>query len=66
MWYGTVLKAKMHPGAPGGAQSVEHLTLDFSSGRDLTVHGTGATRRALRDSTDPAWDSLCLKIKKET
>ena len=32
-------------------QSVEHLTLDCSSGHDLALH-----------STEPAWDSLSLSL----
>ena len=31
-------KTTTSPGAPGGMQSVKHLTLDFGSGHDLTVH----------------------------
>ena len=34
--------------AAGGAQSVEHLTLDFSSGHDLTVSWVRAPRQAAR------------------
>ena len=34
-------------------QSVKHLTLDFGSGHDLTVHGFEP-----HVSMEPAWDSL--------
>ena len=47
--------------APGGAwvaQSAERLTLDFSSGHDLTVCGIGPHIRLRADSVEPAWDSL--------
>ena len=40
------------------AQSVKHLTLDFGSGHDLTVHETETHIRLCADSMDPAWDSL--------
>ena len=58
------------------AQSAEHLTLDFSSGHDLTVHGIEHHVRLPTDSTEPAWDlfspsllalpplTLSLKINK--
>ena len=38
------------------AQSVKHLTLDFGSGHDLTVHGFERVRLCA-DSVEPAWDS---------
>ena len=59
------------------AQSVEHPTLDFGSGHDLTVHEFKPRVRLCADSTEPAWDSwspslsappplmLCLKLKKK-
>ena len=40
------------------AQSVEPLTLDLSSGHDLTVCGIKPCVRLCTDSTEPAWDSL--------
>ena len=40
------------------AQSVEHLTLDFSSGHDLTVCGIKSHVRLCADSAEPAGDSL--------
>ena len=36
------------------AQLVEHPTLDFGSGHDLTVHGF----KPCAVSAEPAWDSL--------
>ena len=59
--------AKNHFGQPLGclmAQWVKHLTLDFGSGHDLTVHGVhgvhGINPRVWQcaDSAKPAWDSL--------
>ena len=40
------------------AQSVEHLTLDFSSGHDLMVHGIEPHVRLCAQSAKPAWNSL--------
>ena len=45
------------------AQSVTHLTLDFSSGhdlivRDLTVCEVEPRIQLCADSAEPAWDSL--------
>ena len=40
------------------AQSVKHLTLGFSSGHHLMVHGFEALIRPCADSTEPTWDSL--------
>ena len=40
------------------AQSVKHLTLDFSSGQDLVVHETEPHVGLCAISTEPAWDSL--------
>ena len=40
------------------AQSVKHLTLDFSSGHDLIVCGIKPCFRLYADSVEPAWDSL--------
>jgi len=43
------------------AQSVEHLTLDFSSGRDLwVVRWNPALGCTL--SVEPTWDSLSLSL----
>ena len=38
--------------------SVKHLTLDFGSGHDLTVHEIEPHIGLCTDSADPAWDSL--------
>ena len=49
--------------SPGGtwvAQSVEHLTLDFGSGHDLTVCGFKSHVGLRADSAEPAWDCLSL------
>ena len=43
---------------PGVAQLVKRLTLDFSSGRDLTVHVFEPCIWFDTDSTEPASDSL--------
>ena len=40
------------------AQLVKCLSLDFSSGHDLTVHKIEPCIRLHADSTEPAWDSL--------
>ena len=40
------------------AQSVKCLTLDFSSGHDLTVQGFEPCIGLCTDSAEPAWDSL--------
>ena len=37
---------------------VECPTLDFGSGRDLTVHGNKHFVRLCTQGTEPAWDSL--------
>ena len=42
------------------AQLVKRLTLDFSSGHDLTVHGVEPCIRLCTDCVEPAWDSLSL------
>ena len=44
------------------AQSVERLTLDFSSGHDLTVRGFEPHLGLCTDSAEPAWDSLSLPL----
>ena len=46
----------------GVAQSVNGLTLDFSSGRDLTVREIEPHVRLCADSAEPAWDSLSLSL----
>ena len=53
------------------AQLIKHLTLDFSSGHDLTVRGFEPHIGFCADSVEPAWDSLplsapSLKQKKST
>ena len=40
------------------ARSVEHLTLDFSSGHGPTVQGFEPCVGLCTDSGEPAWDSL--------
>ena len=40
------------------AQSVKHLTLDFGSGRDLTVREFKPDAGLCADSVEPASDSL--------
>ena len=44
------------------AQSVKHLSLDFSSGHDLTVRGIKPHVRLCTDSAEPAWNSLSLLL----
>ena len=58
------------------AQLVEHLTIDFGSGHDLTVHEFKPCSGLCADNVELAWDSvfpavsapppllLCLKINK--
>ena len=43
------------------APSVEHLTLDFSSGRDPRIMGSSPASGSAQ-STEPAWDSLSLSL----
>ena len=40
------------------AQSVKDLTLDFGSGRDLTLRGIEPRLGLCADSSEPAWDFL--------
>ena len=47
-----------HPWGAWVAQSVKHLTLDFSSGHDLMVHEIEPHCGLCADSVEPAWDSL--------
>ena len=44
------------------AQLVEHPTLDFGSGHDLTVHGFKPHVELCADHVEPAWDSLSLPL----
>ena len=44
------------------AQPVKHLTLDFCSGRDLTIREFEPRIRLCGDSAGPAWDSLSLSL----
>ena len=48
------------------AQSVKRLTLDFSSGHDLTISEFEPCVGLCADSAEPAWDSLsppcCLPL----
>ena len=41
------------------AQSVKHLTLDFSSGHDI-IHEFESCIRLCADNVEPAWDSVSL------
>ena len=43
-------------------QSVEHLTLDFGSGHDLTVGGFEPHVGLHSDSVEPGWGSLSLPL----
>ena len=43
------------------AQSAEHPTLDSGTGHDLRGFKPGTGIHA--DSTEPAWNSLCLSLK---
>ena len=56
-WPSASIKAKS-PGARV-ALSVKRLTLDFSSGHDLTVREFQPRVGLCADSAEPAWDSLC-------
>ena len=44
------------------AQSVKHLTLDFSSGHDLTVRGFEPHTGLCAQSTEPALDAVSLSL----
>ena len=44
------------------AQSVKRLTLDLSSGHDLTVCGFEPHIGFCADGTEPAWNSFCLSL----
>ena len=43
-------------------QSVEHPTLDFGTGHDLTVPGFEPQVGIYADGVEPAWDSLSLPL----
>ena len=55
---GSVLTARSLE--PWVAQLVEHPTLDFGSGHDLTVREFEPNIRLCAYRTEPAWDSLSL------
>ena len=44
--------------APGWLSQLKHLTPDFSSGHDLTVHEFNPHMGLCSDCAEPAWDSL--------
>ena len=44
------------------AQSVERLTLDFSSGHNFMVRGIEPCVRLYADSVEPPWDTLSLSL----
>ena len=44
------------------AQSVKRLTLDFSSGYDLTVCEIEPSIELCADGTEPAWNSFSLSL----
>ena len=48
------------------AQLVEHLTLGFGSGHDLTVRGFEPHVGLCADSVEPAWDSLSPSLSAPT
>ena len=41
---------------------MEHLTLDFGSGRDLAIQEIEPGVRLCTDGVEPAWDSLSLSL----
>ena len=43
-------------------QSAERLTLDFTSGYDLTFHEFKPRVGLCTDSAEPGWDSLFLSL----
>ena len=47
---------------PGWRGPFKHLTLGFSSGRDLLVRGFKPRIRLWSDSLEPAWDSVSLSF----
>ena len=44
------------------SQRVESLTLGFSSGHDLTVHGFEPRVGLCGDSVEPTWDSVSRSL----
>ena len=44
------------------AQLVKSLSLDFDLGHDLMVHEIKPLVTLCADSSEPAWDSLCLSV----
>ena len=52
------LPEKASPGDAWVAQSVKHLTLDFSSGHDLMVYEFEPHVGLHFESVEPAWNSL--------
>ena len=42
------------------AQLLKHLTLNFGSGHDLTIHEIKPHVKLCASSVEPAWDSLSL------
>ena len=49
-------------GASVWLSQLKQLTLDFSSGHDLTVHGFEPHIGLFTDHAEPAWDSLPLPL----
>ena len=49
-------------GGTWAAQSIEHVTLDFCSGHDLTVCEFKPHVRVCTDSPEPAWEFLSLSL----
>ena len=47
------------------AQLVKRPTLDFSSGRDLTVHEIKLCVGLCADSVEPAWESVSPSLSKQ-
>ena len=58
-----VHSTNLPPQGPWGAQSVKHLTLDFNSGHDVTVHEF-EPHVLCADGVEPAWDSLPFSLSK--
>ena len=57
----TTLTSEVEFRSAWGAQSVEHPTLDFSSGHDARVVGSSPVPGSAL-SVEPAWDSLSLSL----
>ena len=67
IWYTTVQKENndvrnSNFGGTWVAQLAKCLTLDFSSGHDLTVHGFETCVGLCADSAEPGWDSVSLSL----